>query len=352
MSSSELTRICVEKVLPHEREYHSTIKGDSRLSAAFWRGKLWTQNSTVTISFLDDPSPNQPRTSMSTMRKVGRNFDPLQKTLANAPLKEAVKTVVAKRIQPLVNLKLKFVKDKDKDADIRISFADPDASWSLVGTDATHPSAKSGCNNNGNCASMNLGWFDVGTYIHEFGHAMGMIHEHQNTSHGQVPIDWNKPKLYQYMENTQGWDKEQVDTNVIGKYKSDQLNGSKFDAYSVMIYFFPAKLTKNGVGTRQNFRLSGVDAEWINKSYPGGENPATFYSKAYGQSLSSSIAESNSLRNIMTGGKKSPTGGKKSPTGGPSGKKSHHLWIYIGVLLTLLVGGLIIWFVKRRHDNK
>jgi len=345
MPSSELTRICVEKVLPHEREYHDTIKGDSRLSAAFWRGKLWTQNATVTISFLDDPSPNQPRTSMSTMLQVGRNFDPLQKTLANAPLKEAVKTVVAKRIQPLVNLKLKFVKDKDKDADIRISFADPDASWSLVGTDATHPSAKSGCNNkNGNCASMNLGWFDVGTYIHEFGHAMGMIHEHQNTSHGQVPIDWNKPKLYQYMENTQGWDKEQVDTNVIGKYKSDQLNGSKFDASSVMLYFFPAKLTKNGVGTRQNFRLSGVDAEWINKSYPGGENPATFYSKAYGQSMSSSIAESNKLRRWMKGG----TSSQKK--GGTSSQK----WIYIaiGVVLTLLIGGLVIWLLKIRHSNK
>ena len=332
MSSSQVTRICVEQVLPEHLDHYTNIKNDSKLSAAFWRGKLWPQNSTITISFLDDPSPNQPRTPVTTMLKVGRNIDPLQKTLANAPLKEAFKKVIAKRIQPLINLQLKFVKDNDKDADIRVSFADEDSSWSLVGTDARHPSAKK------RGASMNLGWFDVGTYIHECGHALGMIHEHQNDSHGGVSIKWDKPKLYSYMESTQDWDREQVDTNVIDKYDITQINGSKFDPLSVMLYFFPASLTTNGKGTRQNFRLSGVDTEWISKSYPGGPvSPNVFYPKAYGQSLNSSIAESNKLRADM------------NDSGG-----NHHVLIYviIGVSSALLLTGLIFWLVRRHRSKK
>ena len=216
MSSSEVTRICVEKILPEHRDHYNNIKDDSELSAAFWGSKLWPQNSTVTIGFLDNPTAANQRTPMEAMEKIGRNIDPLQKVLANAPLKDAVKTVVHKRIQPLVNLKLKFVEDsKAHSADIRITFKDSNASWSSVGTDSARYSSKN-CKSKGNAScvqpSMNLGWFDVGTYIHEFGHAIGMIHEHQNP-HGKS-IDWNVPKLMDYMERTQGWDKEQVEINA------------------------------------------------------------------------------------------------------------------------------------------
>lgn len=326
MSSSEVTRICVEKILPVHQDHYDSVKDDGHLSAAFWSSKLWPQNSTITISFLDDPSPGQPRTSIETMEKVGRNIDPLQKTLANAPLKEAVKTVVAKRIQPLVNLTFKFVKDKDSNADIRISFADENAAWSLVGTDSQHASAKK------KGASMNLGWFDVGTYIHEFGHALGMIHEHQNPR-GEN-IDWNVPKVEAYMAETQGWDKQQVDTNVINRYKIDQINGSKFDPLSVMLYFFPAKLTNNNEGTKQNFSLSGIDAEWISKSYPGGPmTPQAFYQQAYGESLESSIRESQYLRDRMKGIPK-------------------WLAILLVVIGVLLVGGLAFWLVRRHRVVK
>ena len=306
-------------------------KDDDHLSAAFWSAKLWPQNATVTIGFLDDPTSANSRTPLSAMRKIGRNIDPLQKTLANAPLKEAVKTVVAKRIQPLVNLKLKFVDDNPKAADIRITFKDAGASWSDVGTDAAKSSSKN-CKDCGGKASMNLGWFDVGTYIHEFGHALGMVHEHQNPRGEQ--IDWNVAKLRAYMEETQGWDKEQVDTNVINRYSIDQINGSKFDPLSVMLYFFPAKLTENGKGTRQNFSLSGIDAEWISKSYPGGPmTPQAFYQQAYGESLESSVKESQQLRGEMKGASK---------------------WLYVSLAVVgvLLIGGLVFWLVRRRRSKK
>ena len=333
MTSSKVTRICVERILPEHQNYYNSVKDDDRLSAAFWSSKLWPQNSTVTIGFLDDPTNANSRTPLSVMEKVGRNIDPLQKILANVNMKDAVKIIVSKRIQPLVNLNLKFVDSNPEDADIRISFKDAGASWSDVGTDSVKNSSKN-CGPVKDCVkpSMNLGWFDVGTYIHEFGHALGMVHEHQNPR--GIQIDWNVPELQAYMAETQGWDKEQVDINIIDRYKIDQINGSKFDPQSVMLYFFPANLTMNNKGTRQNFSLSGIDAEWISKSYPGGPmTPEDFYQQAYGRSLSSSIKESQYLRNIMKGG---------------------HLWAYIilAILCVLLVGGLIFWLVKRHRSKK
>ncbi len=323
MSSSKVTRICVERILPEHQDHYESIKDDDHLSAAFWSAKLWPQNSTVTIGFLDNPTSANSRTPLSAMEKIGRNIDPLQKTLAEAPLKEAVKTVVAKRIQPLVNLKLKFLDSKPETADVRISFKDAGASWSDVGTDSIKSRPK---------PSMNLGWFDVGTYIHEFGHALGMIHEHQNPRGAN--IDWNVPKLRAYMAETQGWDKQQVDTNVINRYNIDQINGSKFDPLSVMLYFFPAKLTNNNEGTKQNFSLSGIDAEWISKSYPGGPmTPQAFYQQAYGKSLSSSVDESQHLRDRMKGIPK-------------------WLAILLVVIGVLLVGGLAFWLVSRHRVVK
>jgi len=36
---------------------------------------------------------------------------------------------------------------------------------------------------------MNLGFLDGGTAAHEFGHAIGLAHEHQNPAGG---IQWNE----------------------------------------------------------------------------------------------------------------------------------------------------------------
>ena len=196
----------------------------------------------------------------------------MQNEVDKLSIQEAVKKVVTERIKPLVNLDISFV-DNPANANVRVSFDPNGGAWSLVGTD--HLDQTSG-------ATMNLGWFDVPTTIHEFCHVLGMIHEHQNPS-GQT-IMWNENKVLEWAKETQGWSEQTTKDNIINKYDKSSINGSSFDPLSIMLYFFPADLTLNNTGTKQNFRLSSEDVIWIDKVYhnDGGISPETFYQNIYG----------------------------------------------------------------------
>jgi len=250
------------------------------IRAAFYTQKLWKQNSEITISFIGDPS----RISLSTT--TDETEDPLQKQIGNMNYKDAIKKIVLERIQPLVNLKFTFLPDNSNSALVRIDFDPNRGSWSLVGTD---------CIQNKTGATMNFAWFDVGTVLHEFGHLLGMIHEHQNPRGNK--IQWDKNKVYKWAEETQGWDKTETDNNILNAYNIDHINGSDFDPLSVMLYFFPSTLTVNGKGTKQNLRFSGIDVLWITQMYKNteGPSPETYYQQTYNQSLQSSINESKQL---------------------------------------------------------
>ena len=166
------------------------------------------------------------------------------------------------RIQPLVNLKFVFVPDNSSKALIRIDFDPNKGSWSLLGTD---------CKYNTDSPTMNFGWFNVGTVLHEFGHALGMIHEHQNPRGKK--IQWDKNKVYAWAKDTQGWSNEETDNNILNAYDIDRINGSDFDPLSVMLYFFPGSLTTDNRGTQQNLRFSATDVLWISKMYPNENGP-------------------------------------------------------------------------------
>ena len=58
-------------------------------------------------------------------------------------------------------------------------------SWSYIGTDALHIPKES--------KTMNLGFIDRSTVMHEFGHALGLIHEHQSPFKGG--FGWNKEEV-------------------------------------------------------------------------------------------------------------------------------------------------------------
>ncbi|WP_437298042.1 M12 family metallopeptidase [Sorangium sp. So ce426] len=154
-------------------------------------------------------------------------------------------------------------------SEIRISFYADRGSWSALGTDALvqqyFPLHQ---------PTMNFGWLrdntDDAEYsrvtIHEFGHALGAIHEHQNPQGG---IQWNEEAVYRYFSGPpNNWPRERTYRNVIEKYSANILIGTQFDPDSIMLYGFPAALTRNGVGTKSNNKLSRRDIEFIKAAYP------------------------------------------------------------------------------------
>ena len=170
------------------------------------------------------------------------------------------------------NIKFKWIAGTT--AQIRISFAADADSWSAVGTDCLvteyFPT---------NQPTMNFGWLEDDTddteyrrvVVHEFGHALGCIHEHQNPKGG---IQWNEAAVIAAFSGPpNNWSKADIRSNVIDKYSLDQLNATKFDAKSIMLYAFPKQLIKGPPslakkGTRENTDLSAIDKAYINKMYP------------------------------------------------------------------------------------
>ena len=79
--------------------------------------------------------------------------------------------------------------------------------------------------------------------LHEFGHALACIHEHQNPD---ANIQWNKEKVYKYfMGDPNNWSKEEVDHNIFDRYSKTITNFSDYDNRSIMIYNLPAQFTLN-----------------------------------------------------------------------------------------------------------
>ena len=289
---------------------------NSAQKAVFVKKFIWEQNTTITIGFFDDGSGIERKDSSGQT-----DIDPLD--ISNLSPKQAVQTVVQERIQPLVNLKLQFVDDVSN-AIIRISFVKGKGSWSTNGNNAL----KLGKDK----ATMNFGWLDVRTILHEFGHLLGMEHEHQGPNSN---IQWNRSVLYNFYKSALQWDTARVDNQIIKKRNYGDVIGSDFDPLSIMLYFFDKRLTTNNLGTPENNRLSGYDVVWIAKTYPvtNGISPADFYFKTYGISLADSLAQSDKLA-------------EKYP-------KRLTWW---QVLLIIIVGVVIfagvIFLIEKFHQNK
>ncbi|EJT74191.1 hypothetical protein GGTG_08036 [Gaeumannomyces tritici R3-111a-1] len=162
------------------------------------------------------------------------------------------------------NLKMNFVKRGD--ADIRVSFIKGGGSWSVIGTSCRNVPKDQ--------ATMNFGWFTdttpemefSRTVLHEFGHALGCIHEHQSPA-GNIP--WDKKAVYKYYKQTLGWDKPKVRRNIFKAYSIDITQFSSFDKESIMLYSFPSSLTKGEFFTKPNSTLSNADKRFIAEAYPG-----------------------------------------------------------------------------------
>lgn len=110
---------------------------------------------------------------------------------------------------------------------------------------------------------------------HEFGHALGLLHEHQNpTLNCRDEIRWTGPgNIYDYFGGAPNfWAQEQVDRNLgfIGQSDPDYVAGEP-DSKSVMMYSLDSKIFKNGsskCAVPENYLLSIKDKAIISKIYP------------------------------------------------------------------------------------
>ena len=318
-------KICVEKFPKEHLNHINNLKNISKstahfnkLKAAFLNGFNWTVGDVITIGFMGDGKNITRNTygQLSITVKDKNQIDPLQKVVDEMSVIDGIKKIIQERIQPIANLKFEFVEDY-KQAKIRISFDPKDGAWSVIGTQALSddPDIK-------DKATMNLGWFDVSTTCHEFGHVLGLIHEHNNPK-GNT-IQWNKDAVYKWAQSTQGWDKQTTDENILQSYDISQINGSEFDPLSIMLYFYPPQLTLNNQGTQQTLRLSGNDVIYINKKYPGSvETPEEFYIKAFNESIQNNVTRSDKLKNFLN-------------TNTNNYNYNYILYIIIGIIIILL----------------
>ena len=179
-------------------------------------------------------------------------------------IRELVKTHV-REWEKIANIKFEFTTNRN-DAPIKVWFGSDNKFWSWIGRDVLF--------NPFNDYTLHLGVVNTGmtaddfrrVVLHEFGHALGFIHEHQSPA---ASIPWDKEKVYSFFAGEPNkWSRADVDVNIFNKYSRTTTNFSAYDPLSIMHYQIPAELTSNGMGTSFNTWFSATDMQYARMLYP------------------------------------------------------------------------------------
>ena len=252
-------RICFERIIPDELDPEQHVRRALREEMiAAGGGKKLNADDVVQAT----------RMALVTSKKWGPGFTVRCRFLdGSAKMRKKVRTL-AKEWESYANVKLKFVTSGP--AEVRISFYADDGSWSAVGRDALNagyfPLHQ---------PTMNFGWVrddsapteDRAVILHEFGHALGCIHEHQAPTFDRK---WNNAAVMKYFQGPPNyWDEAAINSNVLSKYSPKGIQATKFDPKSIMLYSFDADLFTDGLGpTNENSQLSTTDRSMIRQMYP------------------------------------------------------------------------------------
>ncbi len=140
------------------------------------------------------------------------------------------------------------------------------------------------CSTNGTCEP---GWTPGATVVHEFCHALGMLHEHQNNLNNMntLKTSLNNDSVINYYRKLDPNDPDPVLTatsNVLDYYENKEVNettyiGTNYDPNSIMHYALPNEWFNNynspGFKNPTNpiFVLSQDDINWLKQRYPIGD---------------------------------------------------------------------------------
>lgn len=206
------------------------VSGGRRKRAIGFHSKFWARHRWLTIGFLDNP----PEELQDAIELIIWEWDP--------------------------HVSLIFGLDKRADADIRIS-TNTDENGSYVGTDALtieagKPTMHLGCKPSDPAFKT--------TVLHEFGHALGLVHEHQ---HPQANIPWNKKKVYETFIGP-NFNKDDIDLNILAPLDMSDLRISPYDKTSIMHYPIDKSFTDGTWEVGLNSKPSKQDIEFVKMIYP------------------------------------------------------------------------------------
>lgn len=149
---------------------------------------------------------------------------------------------------------------------VRIARTAGDGYWSYIGTDITQIQA--------NQPTMNLDSFTDNTtpseffrvIRHETGHTLGFPHEHTRK---EIVDRIDSEKAIAYFMSTQGWSRDEVIAQVLTPLDNSALLATaQADASSIMCYWLPASIMKDGVAVTGGADIDNQDAEFAATVYP------------------------------------------------------------------------------------
>jgi serralysin len=163
------------------------------------------------------------------------------------------------RTETGANIQFRFRRIVDKKTPIRIGFSANNGSWSYIGTtalafgfDENQPTMALAIADDTPVEAMRR------VILHEFGHALGLGHEHQNPA---FSMTWNDQAVRNDLM-MQGWNEAMIEANVLHPLRHGETTFTEFDPHSIMLYPIPAHWTQEGQATAWNTTLSERDKKF------------------------------------------------------------------------------------------